>query len=148
MIENAVKIIDVGGKGGTNFLAIENIRNKDEALQNLENWGIPTPASLVEVVQTVKNKADVISSGGLKNGLDASKSLALGAKAVGYAGTFLKILSKEGPTALSNYIDQIKKELIYSMAMAGAKNIVELQKRPKIITGSTREWLKNRGFIS
>lgn len=148
LVQKGVKIIDIGGFGGTNFVAIENMRKKDDAFENLQDWGIPTPISLIEVSKTVEDKADIIASGGLKSGLDVAKSIALGSKAAAFAGWFLYLLLKEGPLSLSEHIRQIKQELIYVMVMAGAKNIEQLQKRPVVVSGKTYKWLKYRGFYS
>ncbi|HHW02730.1 MAG TPA: type 2 isopentenyl-diphosphate Delta-isomerase [Thermoanaerobacterales bacterium] len=146
LVQNGIKIIDIGGAGGTNFIAIENKRRSTKALMSLQDWGIPTPASLIEVVYRVGNRADIICSGGLKNGLDVAKSIALGAKAAAFAGLFLYILLKRGPLALLRYIIRIKRELMFTMAMSGAKNLTELRKRPVIIEGKTYNWVKNRGI--
>ncbi len=146
LAKNGVKIIDVGGTGGTNFIAIENLRRRSHGFDYFGNWGIPTPISLIEVVNNVGNGIDVISSGGLNNGLDAAKSLALGAKATAFAGCFLYVLLKEGPLFLEKYILQIEKEIKYVMAMAGATNFQELKQRPVIIQGKTYHWLKYRGI--
>lgn len=146
LVENGVKVIDVGGRGGTNFVAIENMRRHSSALKNLENWGIPTPVSLIEVFRQVGDRADVICSGGLKNGVDIAKAIALGAKAAAFAGLFLYILLKKGPAALNRYILRVKKELMLCMALTGAKNLNELRNRPVIIEGKTYNWMKNRVF--
>jgi len=146
LIDSGVKIIDVGGFGGTNFIAIENRRRRFNRLKSLEEWGIPTPISLIEVITEVKDKADVISSGGLNSGLDVAKSLALGAKAAAFAGLFLFILINKGPLALKNFIKKITTELMYSMVMTGAKNLEELREKPLIIDGRTYIWMKNRGI--
>lgn len=146
LTERGVKIIDVGGTGGTNFIAIENMRNKSQAFEHFRDWGIPTPISLIETVTAVGNKTDVISSGGLKDGLDAAKSLALGAKATAFAAPFLYILLKEGSLSLEKHILQIEKEIKFIMAMAGVRNINELKQRPVIIQGNTYHWLKYRGI--
>lgn len=141
-----IKIIDIGGAGGTDFIAIENMRNKKNAVPVLEGWGIPTPISLIEVLSEVGDRVDVIASGGLKTGLDVAKSLALGAKAAGFAGFVLYKLMKGGPPALRKYLKHVERELIYSMAMVGARNISDLRKRPLIIEGRTYNWLKFRGI--
>ncbi|MFO7151817.1 MAG: type 2 isopentenyl-diphosphate Delta-isomerase [Bacillota bacterium] len=141
-----VKIIDVGGAGGTDFIAIENMRNKRNAVPVLEGWGIPTPISLIEVLSEVGDRVDVIASGGMKTGLDVAKSLALGAKAAGFAGVVLYKLIKGGPGALKKYLENVERELIYSMALVGAENVSSLRKRPLIIGGKTYNWLKYRGI--
>lgn len=144
LVDIGVKIVDISGKGGTNFLAIENKRNKENPLYNLENWGIPTPASLLEVVKTVGEQINIIASGGLRTGLDAAKSLALGAKATGFSGSILYILLTQGYQGLKKYIQKIKQEISSVMLMTGAKNLKELRQRPVIISGDTRDWIETR----
>ncbi|TYP59866.1 type 2 isopentenyl-diphosphate Delta-isomerase [Thermosediminibacter litoriperuensis] len=146
LVDCGIKIIDVGGAGGTDFIAIENLRNRKDAVNTLEGWGIPTPVSLIEVISEIGDRADIIASGGLKTGLDVAKSLALGARAAGLAGTVLYKLLKGGSAALRKYLCQVERELRYSMAMVGAKNLSDLRKRPLIIGGKTYNWLKFRGI--
>lgn len=146
LVDTGVKIIDVGGFGGTNFIAIENRRRRFDRLINFESWGIPTPISLIEVINEVKDEADIISSGGLRSGLDVAKSLALGAKAGAFAGLFLYILVNKGPQVLKKFINKIETELKYAMVMTGSKNLDELRQRPLIIEGKTLCWMKNRGI--
>jgi isopentenyl-diphosphate delta-isomerase len=148
LVKQGVKIIDVGGKGGTNFIAIENKRDRTSALRKLENWGIPTPVSIIDVVESVGNKADVIASGGLGSGIDAAKSFALGAKAAAFAGSFLYILKKKGPGALKKHINQILKEIKCVMVMTGAKNLNELRQSDVRILGNTYYWVKNKDNVT
>ncbi len=146
LAEIGVNIVDISGAGGTNFIAIESLRNKLHDTNHFETWGIPTPISLIEVVKSVGNKIDIISSGGLTNGLDAAKSLALGAKATAFAGCFLCKLLEKGPSFLEKYILRIEKEIKYTMAFVGATNFKELRQRPIVIRGKTYDWLKYRGI--
>ena len=52
------------------------------------DWGIPTAASLLEVKKAVK-KIPLIASGGLRNGLEVAKCMALGASMCAMAYPFL-----------------------------------------------------------
>ena len=52
------------------------------------NWGIPTAASIVEVKAVFRKP--IVASGGIRTGIDAAKSIALGASAVGLAAPLLK----------------------------------------------------------
>ncbi len=148
LVTHGVRIIDVGGKGGTNFIAIENKRDRTSALRKLEDWGIPTPVSIIDVVESVSNKADIIASGGLSSGVDAAKSFALGAKAAAYAGSFLYILKKKGPSALKKHINQILKEIRCVMVMTGARNLNELRQREVVVLGNTFYWVKSKDNVT
>ncbi|HHU70163.1 MAG TPA: type 2 isopentenyl-diphosphate Delta-isomerase [Thermoanaerobacterales bacterium] len=141
-----VHAIDIGGKGGTNFIEIENKRSDKDPNNIFLEWGIPTGVSLVECIKSVPNKIDIIASGGIWDGLSVAKALSIGAKAVGIAGLILYLLIKEGKDKLINTLKNIENELIISMLMLGSKNINELKKCPIIITGESKEWLELRGY--
>jgi len=142
--------IDVAGAGGTSWAAVEYHRAKrlgDEFRQRLgENfwdWGIPTAASLVEVVQSVH--LTVTASGGIRSGMDVAKALALGAD---LASTALPVLR---PATKSS--EEIKKtlqftieELRNAMFLVGAESIQGLRDAPTVVIGKTAQWLRARGF--
>ena len=138
-----VKMVDVGGSGGTNFAEIENKR-RDKALSFFNQWGIPTGVSILEA-SSVSEHLSVIGSGGFKSGHDIAKGLALGANAIGMAGYFLPILIKEGVEVLQQEIEALHNELKMIMTALGAKTISELKKAPLIISGETYHWLHQRG---
>jgi len=145
MLEKAgVAAIDVAGSGGTSWSAVETYRAKDNYIGNLYwDWGIPTAVSTVEVCESVN--IPVISSGGIRSGLDAAKAIALGAEAVGMALPLLKE-SYIGHEAVEAKIEQFKESLKVAMFLVGAENIKELRKCDLLIKGKTREWLTERGF--
>ena len=97
-----MRIFDVGGRGGTNFIAIEQARSglfNDDFL----SWGLPTPISVAEL-SSLCLPIMIVASGGIKGGLAAAKAMVLGADLVGVAGHFLKILLEQGTNALSEEI--------------------------------------------
>jgi isopentenyl-diphosphate delta-isomerase len=151
MLEDAgVSGIDVAGAGGTSWAAVEYYRAKTKRDSYSEqlgkifwDWGIPTAASLVETIQSVKIPA--IASGGIRDGLDISKALALGASLTNATYPFLQPAMKSS--------EEVKKMLRYlvgemrnAMFLVGADSIENLQKVPIVLTGKTAEWLKVRGF--
>ncbi|HDI12304.1 MAG TPA: type 2 isopentenyl-diphosphate Delta-isomerase, partial [Candidatus Bathyarchaeota archaeon] len=90
-----VKGIDIAGAGGTSWAAVEYYRAKkakNSFLQRLGeafwDWGIPTAISLIEVVQSVS--IPVIASGGIRDGVQAAKALALGASLASLSSPILK----------------------------------------------------------
>lgn len=135
-----VKAIDVGGMGGTSFSAVEYYRkgaNKRLAGE-LWDWGIPTPASIIECRRAVD--LPMIATGGVRSGLDAAKAIALGADIAGIAGGVLPhaSLSLE---ATVEYLKNILRELRTVMFLLGCKNVDELRNQRVIITESLRDWI-------
>jgi len=140
-----VKAIDVGGVGGTSFAAVEYYRSANGKTLNEDfwDWGIPTVVSLIETTQTVK--IPVIASGGVRNGLDAAKGLALNASLASLSQPVLEAANKgaeETQMLLSNLINELRNV----MFLVGAKNLEALTKVPALVTGKTAEWLNIRGF--
>jgi len=139
--------IDIGGKGGTNFIAIEQARRGDTRGLGLVDWGIPTGISLVEAISMLAGRnIAVIASGGIKTSLDVAKCLALGAKAVGIAGEFLHILLQEGEEGLKGFIQDLKEELKMLLLLTGSRTPAALIDIPVVITGQTAAYLRARGF--
>lgn len=142
--EIGVAIVDVGGYGGTNFAAIENMR-RNRKLFFMNDWGIPTACSIVEVTQT-SPFMEVIASGGIQTSLEIAKAISLGANACGLAGYVLNILINEGVESLISEIKHIQEELKLIMTALGTPNIESLKKAPIVISGHTYHWLHERGF--
>jgi len=88
-----VSAIDVAGAGGTSWSQVEMHRAPDEFTRQLAatfvGWGIPTAES-IQIVRKAAPNMTVFASGGLKDGLDIAKCIALGATLGGMAGQFLK----------------------------------------------------------
>ncbi len=88
-----VSAIDVAGAGGTSWSQVEMHRAPDEFTRQLAatfvGWGIPTAESILNVKRAVPEMT-IFASGGLKDGLDIAKCIALGATLGGMAGQFLK----------------------------------------------------------
>jgi isopentenyl-diphosphate delta-isomerase len=135
--------IDVGGKGGTNFILIERRRAHIKTNEDLLDWGIPTPLAIMEAKVGAPNLG-IVASGGVNTGLLAVKALALGANAVAVAGMAAKILISEGREALVARLNNCLEEMKMVMVMTGNNSIAELQHSPIVITGETREWMQER----
>lgn len=148
MLDNGIKIIDVSGKGGTNFISIESSRCEYDISEDIADWGITTAASAIEAVQAAQGKADIIVSGGINTSLDIVKALAIGGNAVAIAGVFLKELLANGndEQILCDKITVMLEECKKIMLLCGARSIKELYEKPVVIKGSLKEWLEARGF--
>lgn len=144
LFQAGIKHFDVGGKGGTNFVAIEN-RRQGLLGNEYDNWGIPTAISLAEL-EYARLPVTLIASGGIRTAPDTVKALAMGADLVGIAGPLLKVLLAEGEEGLAKYMDQYFYRLKAGFLMAGARTVAELQQKPVIILNQTAAWLRARGI--
>ncbi|QQE79884.1 type 2 isopentenyl-diphosphate Delta-isomerase [Alicyclobacillus sp. SO9] len=92
LFQRGVSFVDVAGAGGTSWIQVEKYRNPDEvkkaAAEVFQGWGNPTANCIVDVVSR-PSAGTVIASGGLSNGLDAAKALALGANLAGFGRSIL-----------------------------------------------------------
>jgi len=144
-----VKIVDVSGLGGLSWAAVEAYRAAEVGDNELEemgqlfwSWGIPTPVSIIECKA---QGLDVISSGGVRNGLDVAKSLSVGASLAGTALPMLKpatIDTKSVVKAMNPYIRALR----ISMFLTGCEEVQQLASVPLVVLGRTRDWLDARGF--
>ncbi|MEB3288503.1 MAG: type 2 isopentenyl-diphosphate Delta-isomerase [Leptolyngbya sp.] len=96
LVEAGVAAVDVAGAGGTSWAKVESERATDPIQRRLgqtfADWGIPTADCLMAARQ-VAPTLPLIASGGLRNGLDVAKTLALGSDLAGLAFPFLKAAS-------------------------------------------------------
>jgi len=143
-----VAAINVAGAGGTSWAGVEKLRAetmKDGIKTHLGemfwDWGIPTAASLIEVRKAVK--LPVIASGGLRNGLEVGKCVALGASMAAMAYPFLRAaaLSREN---LFAFADTMLAELKSTMFLVGARNMPALASSRYILTGALAQEVSSR----
>lgn len=124
--------IDVGGLGGTSFAAIEHhrakIKNDDlhaRGGKTFWNWGIPTPTCIFDVGEATNWKLPIIATGGIRNGLDAAKAIALGANAAGIAKAFLEPAIKDKNSTFFE-IGAFIKEIRAAMFLVGVEDVSKL----------------------
>ncbi len=135
-----VSAIDVAGAGGTSWSQVEMYRNEDAHLANVaaafRSWGIPT-ANSIRMVRRAAPELVVLASGGLRDGVDIAKCIALGASIGGMAGPFLKAatISEEETHQM---VAEIRREVQVCMFAAGAGSLDALRQTP-LVEGRTGE---------
>ncbi len=136
--------IDVGGLSGTSFSAVEYYRALEQGHEEKAslgklywNWGIPTPASIIEASVGLP----IIATGGIRNGLDVAKALVLGASAAGIARRLLKPAT-ESSDAVIRELENIMKELKVAMFLLGARNVHALRNSRFVVHGELRDWFE------
>lgn len=127
LLEVGVAGIDVAGAGGTSWAKVEMHRQPDSKKSAIklafEDWGIPTAKNLLQL-RELEGDPLIIASGGLQNGEDLAKSLALGAKMGGFARKFL-LAANIGERELISQIETIKAELQTAMFVSGVSSLSE-----------------------
>ena len=124
--------IDVAGAGGTSWSEVEGHRVHTETGNNIAtsfaSWGIPTSESIKKARHGAPG-ITMIASGGIRNGLDTAKAIALGADAAGIATPLLKAASTSSQ-AVMVILQEVIEELRIAMFCIGAATIQELKNSP------------------
>jgi isopentenyl-diphosphate delta-isomerase len=130
LAEVGVTAIDVAGAGGTSWTQVEMHRAKNESEARLAaafvNWGIPTAQSILNVKESAPAVA-IFASGGLRDGLDIAKCIALGATLGGMASPFLKAAVRSIEDTIQA-INEIHRQIQVCMFAAGAGDLENLRK--------------------
>jgi isopentenyl-diphosphate delta-isomerase len=130
-----VAAIDVAGAGGTSWSQVEMHRARTPAQRRIAaafiDWGIPT-ADAIQNVRRAAPGLPLIASGGLRNGIDIAKCLALGAGLAGLASPFLKA-ADVSVEAVAETIAELAREVRIAMFAAGAADVPRLQATPLAI---------------
>lgn len=129
LLNAGVSAIDVAGAGGTSWSQVEMHRAESDDQRKLaaafSDWGIPT-AEVIQNITQIAPDLKVIASGGLRNGVDIAKCIALGASLGGMASPFLKSAA-QSVEATIKLIDLIKDELRICMFATGSKTLIDLR---------------------
>ncbi|HNB85301.1 MAG TPA: type 2 isopentenyl-diphosphate Delta-isomerase [Anaerolineales bacterium] len=124
-----VQAIDVAGAGGTSWSQVEMHRAPDEFTRQLAatfvGWGIPTAESIVGVKRAVPEMT-IFASGGIKDGLDIAKCVALGASLGGMAGHFLKAAAISTENVIET-MELVKRQIEVTMFATGAGTLASLR---------------------
>ncbi len=132
LADAGVRAIDVAGAGGTSWTEVERHRAPNAQLANIAGtfleWGIPTADSIVMAQRGAPN-VPIIASGGLRDGLDAAKCIALGATLTSMASPYLKAATVSTDAVIAR-IHQTIEELRIAMFCLGITTLDELQHTP------------------
>lgn len=130
LLEAGVAAIDVAGAGGTSWARVEGERAQDfrqrRLGQTFTDWGIPT-AECITSVRALHPQIPLIASGGLRNGLDAAKAIALGADLVGMAWPFLRA-ADESTAALHALVELLMAEITTVLFCTGSRTLPQLRR--------------------
>ncbi len=132
LADAGVAAIDVAGAGGTSWTAVESRRAPTPELRALAerfwNWGIPTADSLIRARRGAPGLA-IFASGGIRDGVEIAKAIALGASLGGLASPMLKLANISEDTAVAG-LRAIAAEIRVAMFGIGAANLQALRDTP------------------
>jgi isopentenyl-diphosphate delta-isomerase len=127
-----VSAIDIAGSGGTSWSEVEYHRAPTrfhaEVARSFADWGIPT-AEAIQMARKAAPGLPIFSSGGLRDGIDVAKSLALGASLCGMAGPMLRAAA-DSADALDEALRIIEAQLRIAMLACGAGTVAALRNTP------------------
>jgi len=132
LAQAGVAAMDVAGAGGTSWSEVEYHRaptaQHASVARAFADWGIPTVDSL-RYVREAAPELPIIASGGLRNGVDIAKCIALGAEIGGIAGPFLKAAA-QSLEAVRRLIWELSTQIRIAMFASGAADIPALKQTP------------------
>ena len=137
LLSAGVTAIDVAGAGGTSWAKVEGGRATEPRQRRLgqtfADWGIPT-ADCIAQVRTIAPDVPLIASGGIRNGLEVAKAIALGADLVGLAHPFLVAAndSEASLTALADWLTEELKTALLCTGMATVEALKGTQRLQKV----------------
>ena len=142
LIGAGVKYIDIAGKGGTNFIEIEDLRDFEKDYSELYGWGIPTAKSIIDV-RSLSDDVFIIASGGIRTAMDIVKSIIIGADMAAMTGEVLNYLLRGGYDACEDFLKEINHKIKIIMALLGVRTIAELKEVDYKLTGNLKNIIYN-----
>jgi isopentenyl-diphosphate delta-isomerase len=136
-----IRHVDVSGAGGTSWVAVEMHRAAGDGRalgETFRDWGIPTAASVALVAR--HGFDTVFATGGIRDGLDIAKAIALGASAGGIARSSLQALETGGRAGALSFFARIEAELRTTMLLVGAPDLAALRRVPRLLRGELASW--------
>ncbi|MFC6254475.1 type 2 isopentenyl-diphosphate Delta-isomerase [Secundilactobacillus hailunensis] len=141
-----VNNVDLSGRGGTSFAKIENFRRPEKEMAYLDNWGLTTTESLLEM-RKLSTRPWIFASGGIKTPLDAIKALALGADAAGMAGEVLHHLITTDYATTEDWLRHWLQGFKQLMLLTGSQTVKDLRKQSMVFSPELESFARQR-FIS
>ncbi len=129
LVNAGVSAVDVAGSGGTSWSEVEYHRAPSafhaRVARSFADWGIPT-ADSIQYARRAAPDLPIIASGGLRDGIDIAKSLALGADIAGLASPFLRAAS-DSFLAVDELIQELAAQLRIAMLCTASGDIAALK---------------------
>ncbi len=134
LFDAGVSAVDVAGAGGTSWSEVERHRLSEpwraRVAGAFATWGIPTADCLIAARAAAPSQL-IFASGGIRDGIDVAKAIALGADLAGVAAPFLKAAA-QGSVAGDDCAREIVQTLRIAMFCVGAQNLTDLRSSDRL----------------
>lgn len=117
-VKGAVKAVEAGAK------AIVVSNHGGRVLGNCPS----TAEVLADIVDAVGDQVTILVDGGIRNGSDIFKALAIGADAVLIGRPFVPMVYGGGKEGIKVYVEKLGAELVDTMTMCGAHSLKEISR--------------------
>ncbi|HZS90451.1 MAG TPA: type 2 isopentenyl-diphosphate Delta-isomerase [Chloroflexota bacterium] len=131
LVGAGVAAVDVAGAGGTSWSEVERRRGNEflaAVAEPFADWGIPTADSVIAARQVAPD-LPLVASGGIRNGVEIAKCIALGADLVGLASPLLKAAARSAEDA-TQALDILGHQLRVAMFCVAAPDLAALRHTP------------------
>ena len=129
LIGCGVAAIDVAGAGGTSWARVEGKRSDDASRERIAeafgDWGYATPRATA-ALRAALPRLPVVASGGIRDGVQVAKALAVGADLAGLALPFLRA-ADESDAAVAELITELVTALRIAVFATGSRTIADLR---------------------
>ncbi|MBA3532250.1 MAG: type 2 isopentenyl-diphosphate Delta-isomerase [Ardenticatenales bacterium] len=133
LVDAGVSAIDIAGAGGTSWSEVEAHRQSDPHRRRIAHtfagWGTPTALALQQVRAALPAEVPLFASGGIRDGVDVAKAIALGATLVGSAAPLLGPATEHAEAVYQKFYGYLE-ELRIAMFCAGAGSLAQLRQTP------------------
>ncbi|MDI7277279.1 MAG: type 2 isopentenyl-diphosphate Delta-isomerase [Anaerolineae bacterium] len=130
LFEAGASAVDVAGAGGTCWSRVEMYRcqggQRAELASAYEQWGIPTAEAIRGARLAAGPEATIIGSGGIRDGLQVAKALALGADLAGLALPLLKPATMSAEAVIER-LERLLAELRLAAFLTGSRTVSDLR---------------------
>jgi isopentenyl-diphosphate Delta-isomerase len=135
-----IDYVDVSGKGGTNFIQIENDR-KEKSLNTFDDYGFSTVESLLDAKDL---KVNLLASGGIRDAYDVVKALVLGAKMVGMSRYFLELVTQHKIDEAIIKAKKLIEDIKLIMTVLNVTTVDELKTKHYLLSPKLEQFVKQR----
>ncbi|UJF25418.1 type 2 isopentenyl-diphosphate Delta-isomerase [Suttonella sp. R2A3] len=129
-----VRYFDVAGRGGTSWSRIEHHRRSDphdDIGLVFQDWGLTTVEAL-NLAHAAHPDVTLIASGGIRNGIDIAKAVALGAHVCGIAAPLLKP-ALHSTAAVIEAIERLAREYRTALFLLGCTHTDALRHQTHLL---------------